>query len=785
MDLRILIDPDESSDSGLSSPCSWISTPPSSPQRAESIVTTPGNSHHESPKRNLSETQIERLSLSIRTKPHQNANLQTEDDRLAEIKRRRNVFFASVRHVLLQLLGNTTFFDQLDNSSQFVTAKACPYKALAAQPRGIRGILKPYQLEGVSWLLCLRNNGIGGILADDMGLGKTLQTISLFQYLSENEAIRGHRFLVVCPLSVIDTWISEVSKWTTGLTALSYHGNTEERQRIRKRFSSKDSHVDILVTSYETLHTDISWLRRMVWSYVALDEGHRIKNVQSKRARNIHKIRSEYKLVLTGTPVQNNLTELWSILHWLYPDVFVPQTMDLFEDAFSLNEGKFDTKFLDHTKQFLKHIMLRRTKESREISLNIPPKEETILSVPLTDLQLSWYWKILTGVDKSLIVDDSTDPQSQPTISPPGFIDLTTGEWETDGLGVKKRSRITTNILMELRKCSIHPYLLEDAFPANYELGHHIIENSGKFIVLQKMIRQFVIVERKKVIVFSGFDRALSLCEDLLELEKAKMQFKHVRLDGSTPSAWRNLSVFLFQNNPSYMVFLLSIRAGGEGLNLVSASTVIFLDEDWNPQVMKQAESRVHRLGQTTPVNVFRLHAKGTVEEQMRHRLSKKAYLAAKVVDDAQSIGAYTPVKMQFPQNISLVPSSDIVSDDLDFGTLGDSDLDIILRSCAIDQAAIPEISQSEQNAWLARSERVKTDIFNGEKVDTSTRSYSTYQETILDVSKADRRIGKSRTVIIDGYEVAKENIERRPVLVSSKPEVDKRNTMVHQTVSF
>jgi SWI/SNF-related matrix-associated actin-dependent regulator of chromatin subfamily A member 5 len=275
------------------------------------------------------------------------------------------------------------------------------------------------------------------------------------------------------------------------------------------------------------------------------------------------------------------------------------------------------------------------------------------------------------------------------------------------------------------------------------------------------MIRQYVGLENKKVIIFSGFDQTLDLCEDLLEMEKARFSFKYVRLDGSTSSAWRNLSVFLFQNDLRYMVFLLSTRAGGEGLNLISSSIVIFLDDDWNPQVMRQAESRVHRIGQTQPVQIFRIHAKGTVEDQMRRRMDKKAYLADKVMGElGNDISHHMDLEESTEDEICLIPSRSVVPRSFDAKDLANSDFHAIVSSCALDEVSIQGMSHAEKRAWLARSERVKTNIFNDVMVETKSRRFSVYDETVLSISKASRRIGKSRVVTVGEWKVSKESME-------------------------
>ncbi|KAL4947338.1 P-loop containing nucleoside triphosphate hydrolase protein [Aspergillus filifer] len=601
----------------------------------------------------------------------------SRDQTLAEFRAKQELFFARISDIIQPLLG--------DDAPNFRSSNGSSAYA--------------FQLDGVSWLLDLQRNGIGGILADDMGLGKTLQTLSLLQH-TKNEIGLDTRFLVVCPLSVLNAWTSEIFRWTTGFNPMVYHGTSEERQSLRTTFRQQAAPpVDIVITSYETLCSDLWLFVRSTWTYVG-----------------ISKLRAHYKLVLTG---YNNLTELWSILHWLYPEIFVPSSAEAFEDAFSLSRGKFESEFLGHVTRFFKIVMLRRTKSSPEVGLNIPPKNETILSVPLTGPQLEWYHRILTGVNQSVLLGDKTIHLSPTGLTPRSqrFVNFTTDDWEgQEEANVKQRSQITTNTLMEPRK----------------------------FILLRKMVHQFVIQEHKKVIIFSGFDQGLNLCEDLLEMAKEHLPFKHVRLDGSTSSAWRNLSVFLFQNDERYKVFLLSIRAGGEGLNLVSSST----------------RRLAHRIGQTQPVSIFRIHAKGTVEDQMRRRLAKKAYFADKVLGDlGRDVDHPIELTGNDAQEISLMPGRTIVPSSFHAADLENSDFESILASCALDEMSARDMSLEEKKAWLRRSERVKTNIFNGEKIETKSKAFSDYDEIVLGVSKASRRIGKSRVVMVGEWEVSKESI--------------------------
>ncbi len=309
--------------------------------------------------------------------------------------------------------------------------------------------MKPYQLSGLSFLVYLHRNGLSGILGDEMGLGKTLQTLSLFQYLkekrlsSESEA-ETRPFLVVCPLSVLSSWIAEARKWTPGLKVLRFHGPVHERNRLKRVASGEeDMHgndtrkarkkknqrrtatgkpivsldtdsedevdergVDLIVTTYDTFHAEHSWFKKaFVWRYVVLDEGHKIKNDLSQVSIALQGLGAEYRLILTGTPLQNNLLELWALLHWLYPEVFNERSAELFKSSFDLTRGKVSTKVMDDARRLLELIMLRRMKNSPGVDLNLPPKTDVLLFVPLTPMQRFWYTRLLTRADKGLLED--------------------------------------------------------------------------------------------------------------------------------------------------------------------------------------------------------------------------------------------------------------------------------------------------------------------------------------------------------------------------------------------
>lgn len=352
------------------------------------------------------------------------------------------------------------------------------------------------------------------------------------------------------------------------------------------------------------------------------------------------------------------------------------------------------------------------------------------------------------------------------------------------------------NLLMELRKVSIHPYLLDGEYP-DREPGEHTIVHSGKFIILQKIIQKIVVEDKKKVIIFSNFDHSLSLCEDLLTTFRDNgSRFEHARLDGKTSSSWRRLLVHLFTTDPRYMVFLVSIRAGGEGLNLTSSSVVVFLDSDWNPQVMHQAEARVHRIGQKHPVSIFKLYSRGTVEEQMHRRLTKKAYLAAVVTGNVQPCFTH-PINFECTDdtesNASLITSfarqnvGSSYHHGVDAHELTAWDLSTIVEKCSAERKEDPVKTQTvdQEQQWLGCGAGIRTNLFNGAMIDRKSRGFSIYDQ-ITQAARSERRIGKRRVVLVDGFEVTKENLALDPSedMTEDSSESDADEEMADEIVS-
>ncbi|KAL8731624.1 MAG: hypothetical protein Q9166_003312 [cf. Caloplaca sp. 2 TL-2023] len=757
------------------------------------------------------------------------------------------------------ILAVAESLDTLDTTNDQNEYLSVPYEELAQQPRGIKASMKPYQLSGLSFLVYLHRNGVSGILGDEMGLGKTLQTLSLIQYLKEQRKSptpsQNRPFLVVCPLTVLSSWMAEARRWAPDLKILRYHGPVHERDRLkriatgdidayghetrrhkikRKNLMTKQGKpvidldsaseteneigIDLIVTTYECFQADQAWFKTaFIWKYVILDEGHKIKNDKSLIAKALQALSAEYRLILTGTPLHNNMLELWALLHWLYPEVFTENTSLFFKDAFNLTKGQVNTMFMDDARRLLERMMLRRMKNSEGVNLNLPAKTEVLLYTPLTPMQSFWYTRLITRADKglleelfqdskqkeaSLLEQEAQEQQSEQDRDHEqlGIMDQTDGEvaWqeskqileqalEQEQADESKKSawRKLMNLLMQLRKCCNHPYLLPHAAPNPYYVGEHIMHASGKFIILDKIIKELVIKQRKKILIFSGFTRMLDCCEDFLNLRGGNGEhFKYVRLEGSTSRARRNLNIRMFNQTASEQrVMLISTRAGGLGINLTAASDVVMMDSDWNPQITLQAEARAHRIGQNQPVTIYKLCTQGTVEEQMLGRIQKKLYLSAKVSESMQNVHNHKPSKkgprapsvavdedmpqLNTNQLMSLVRrgARALAHPELDINDMLGWDFSTMLERCkdkptdalvAKDTGAGPTVKEDDERKWLEEVERVQSRVFQGKKYVKRKDDYNSIAE---EWSRADRRVGKETTVMVDGFAISKQSM--------------------------
>jgi SWI/SNF-related matrix-associated actin-dependent regulator of chromatin subfamily A member 5 len=782
--------------------------------------------------------------------------LDTARNRLREeiaqkTKAKANNFLVAHKDYFLPLLPPTNHVSKLLTTHD--AQPIVPYEELKAQPEGVTAVMKPYQLSGLSYLAYLHNNGFSGILGDEMGLGKTLQTLSLFQHLEELDRKNGveseelRPYLVMCPLSVLNSWVTEAERWVPGLRVLRFHGAASERARLKrvaqgiedlkgnetaqskKRKASRkaglkvsrmpadheSSAYKIIVTTYETFAAEQSWFKSsFVWRYVVLDEGHKIKSSVTQISTALRNISAEYRLILTGTPLQNNLLEMWALLAWLYPDVFLDNTQSLFKESFDLNKGNVNRQTMDDARHLLELVMLRRMKDSPGVDLGLPQKEEILLYVPLTPMQRFWYTRLLTKVDNAMLSELFADGKSkektaiakdreedqllQKVEKLQTARNADQGEWEETtqimrqtmekeqgNTEIKSAWQKLMNLVMQLRKCCSHPYLLPSVAPEPYYMGEHIIRASGKFIILEKLLRNMVFEQGKKVLIFSGFTRTLDYTEDLLSLiSNQGERFKHLRFDGGTSRARRNLDIRLFnQRDSDYKVMLLSTRAGGLGINLTTAQDVIFLDEDWNPQITLQAEARAHRIGQTKKVTIYKLCTQGTVEEQMMGRIRKKLYLSAKITESMRNIHseqAVAKVKEKTAGRPSMaddMPHMDtsqlktlirrgaqtLSHPDIDATEMVSWDLETMMEKCRDKpaDASAPEALQSEadEEKWLSAMERVECAVFDGKRYQRQLEVKEAANILPDSITREDRRKGKNTTVMINGYAVSKESV--------------------------
>ncbi|KAG0036912.1 hypothetical protein BGZ82_003471 [Podila clonocystis] len=461
------------------------------------------------------------------------------------------------------------------------------------------GTLRDYQIQGLNWMISLYKNGINGILADEMGLGKTLQTISFLGYLKHIQGIAGPH-LVIVPKSTLHNWKSEFNKWLPDSNVFLLHANKEERAEMISTHLLTQK-FDVCLTSYDICLLEKSHLKKFAWQYIVIDEAHRIKNENSQLSQIIRTFNSKNRLLITGTPLQNNLHELWALLNFLLPDVF--SSAEDFDAWFELQGGDQD-RVVEQLHKVLRPFLLRRIKSDVEKSLL--PKKEVNLYVGLTAMQRKWYQRIL---EKDIDA--------------------------VNGAGANKREGKTRllNIVMQLRKCCNHPYLFDGAEPGPpYTTDQHIIDNAGKMVVLDKLLRRMK-EQGSRVLLFSQMSRVLDILEDYCVFRG----YEYCRIDGQTGHEDRVAAIDEY-NKPdsSKFIFLLTTRAGGLGINLVSADIVILYDSDWNPQVDLQAQDRAHRIGQKKQVYVFRFVTENGIEEKVLERAAQKLRLDQLVIQQGR-----------------------------------------------------------------------------------------------------------------------------------------------------
>ncbi|XP_020272875.1 ISWI chromatin-remodeling complex ATPase CHR11-like [Asparagus officinalis] len=506
---------------------------------------------------------------------------------------------------------------------------------LVTQPSCIQGKMRDYQLAGLNWLIRLYENGINGILADEMGLGKTLQTISLLGYLHEFRGITGPH-MVVAPKSTLGNWMKEIRRFCPVLRTVKLLGNQDERKHIREDLLVAGK-FDVCVTSFEMAIKEKTALRRFSWRYVIIDEAHRIKNENSLLSKTMRLYHANYRLLITGTPLQNNLHELWSLLNFLLPEIF--SSAETFDEWFQISGENDQQEVVQQLHKVLRPFLLRRLKS--DVEKGLPPKKETILKVGMSQMQKQYYRALL---QKDLEVVNAG--------------------------GERKR---LLNIAMQLRKCCNHPYLFQGAEPGPpYTTGEHLITNAGKMVLLDKLLRKLK-QRGSRVLIFSQMTRLLDILEDYLMFRA----YQYCRIDGNTGGEERDASIDAFnQPGSSKFIFLLSTRAGGLGINLATADIVILYDSDWNPQVDLQAQDRAHRIGQKKEVQVFRFCTEYTIEEKVIERAYKKLALDALVIQQGRLAEQKTVNKDELLQMVRFGAEMVFSSKD---STITDEDIDRII----------------------------------------------------------------------------------------------------------
>ncbi|KAJ5682468.1 hypothetical protein N7462_005633 [Penicillium macrosclerotiorum] len=576
------------------------------------------------------------------------------------------------------------------------------------------GKMRTYQLEGLEWMKTLWLNGLCGILADEMGLGKTVQAISMLAFMKENNV--SGPYLIAAPLSTLSNWIDEFKRWTPDIETVLYHGTKEDRANIRsKQMKLRDQgkmDFPIVCTSYDICINDASFLRQYKWRYIVVDEGHRLKNMNCRLIKELMSYDSANRLLITGTPLQNNISELWSLLHFLLPEIF--NDLKSFENWFDFSSVLDDSgkaEVIERRKRnlvttmhsILKPFLLRRVKTDVETSL--PKKREYILYAPLTAEQKELYREILNGTGRQYLEskalerltsknptptrsqslkrrresDESETPnKSQRTTrngtpvngsgpgrrrrAPPSYKEigdrafnaklrmLEQGVEEEEeqsfepsdteleeieranNLKLAKKEisqKKMQNPVLQARLACNSPHnfywpWVDEASPVDESL----VSASGKMLLLDRLI-PCLLKRGHKILIFSQFKTQLDIIEDWATQLRG---WPCCRIDGAIAQADRQAQIKAFNKDKKHKIFLLSTRAGGQGINLTAADTVILFDSDWNPQQDLQAQDRAHRIGQTKPVIVYRLATKGTVEQTLLEKADSKRRLERLVI---------------------------------------------------------------------------------------------------------------------------------------------------------
>lgn len=460
-------------------------------------------------------------------------------------------------------------------------------------PKAFKGDLREYQKAGFSWLYFLEKWNLGACLADDMGLGKTIQLIAFVLRLKQDKLL-NKPCLIVCPTSVINNWDREIKKFAPSLDSLIHHG---EQRTKGKTFVKEVNKHDIVITSYALIFRDLDSLKAVEWQGVILDEAQNIKNPQAKQTQAIRELKTDFRVALTGTPVENRLSELWSILEFLNPGYLGPQ--NFFQRRFILPIEKYgDQSSLNTLRSLVQPFILRRLKTDKNIIQDLPEKQEMNVYCGLSGEQARLYQNL---VDDSLVkINDSK--------------------------GIQRHGLVLT-LLMKLKQVCNHPAHFLKEKKLDFE------QRSGKLLRLEEMLEE-VVAEGDRTLIFTQFTEWGNLLEPYLQ---KKLGVEVMFLSGSTKIEKRQEMVDRFQNDPQGPpIFILSLKAGGTGLNLTKANHVFHFDRWWNPAVENQATDRAFRIGQTQNVQVHKFICSGTLEEKIHDILESKKQLAEQTINNGE-----------------------------------------------------------------------------------------------------------------------------------------------------
>uniref|UniRef100_A0A7S3DQ23 Uncharacterized protein n=1 Tax=Entomoneis paludosa TaxID=265537 RepID=A0A7S3DQ23_9STRA len=569
-------------------------------------------------------------------------------------------------------------------------------------------------------------------------------------YFYEYRRMQGPH-LVCVPKSTLSNWMAELARWCPSLRVIKFHGSREDREYMVDNFFTNEaaSHdgmrpekqmmneagemvddntenprtFDVCVTTYEVANNERRALGKFAWKYLIIDEAHRLKNDASMFSKTVRAFRTSNRLLLTGTPLQNNLHELWALLNYLLPDIF--SSSEQFDEWFDLEVDDEEAKktMISQLHKILRPFMLRRLKA--DVAKGLPPKTETILMVGMSKMQKQLY--------KKLLLRD---------------LDSITGN-----VTGKNRTAVL-NIVMQLRKCCGHPYLFEGVEDRTLDpLGEHLVDNCGKLSMVDKLLKR--LKERgNRVLIFTQMTRVLDILEDFMVMRG----YKHCRIDGNTTYEDRESSIENFnKENSDIFCFILSTRAGGLGINLQTADTCILYDSDWNPQQDLQAQDRCHRLGQKRPVSVFRLVSENTVEEKIVERAQQKLKLDAMVVQQGRLKEKDKVSKDEIMAAVRFGADTVFRSEE---STITDEDIDVIL---ARGEAKTKEIAAKIQ-------EKDKGDLLDF-RLDGGISA-----QTFEGVDYSDRDL-RDHLRMLAANNVGKR--ERRPPPTSYNPVIHTKKSMV------